>query len=110
MEEMDENTFGEFPTILLAAGKFKTRVTRKFENRKPWVAPDHKNVFAVLPGTIIDVFVKQGQSVKRGETLLILEAMKMQNQILMPFDGKIKKINVKPEDRVTKDFVMVEIA
>ncbi len=110
MEEMDENNLGEFPTILLAAGKFKTRVTRKFENRKPWVAPNDKNVFAVLPGTIIDVFVKQGQTVKRGETLLVLEAMKMQNQILMPFDGKIKKINVKPEDRVTKEFIMVEIA
>jgi biotin carboxyl carrier protein len=110
MEEMDENNFGEFPTILLAAGKFKTKVTRKFENRKPWKAPNSKNISAVLPGTIIDVLVKQGQTVKRGETLLILEAMKMQNQILMPFDGKIRKINVKPEDRVPKEFIMVEIA
>lgn len=109
MEEMDESTYGEFPTLLIAAGKFKTRTTRKFENRKPWMAPNMNHVVSVLPGTVIDVLVKQGQTVKKGETLMIVEAMKMQNQILMPFDGKIKKINVKAEDKITKDFVMIEI-
>jgi biotin carboxyl carrier protein len=53
--------------------------------------------------------VKPGQEVKKGETLLILEAMKMQNQITMPFNGKIKRVNVKPDEVVKKKHVMIEI-
>jgi biotin carboxyl carrier protein len=64
----------------------------------------------VIPGTIIDVFVKSGQSVKQGETLLILEAMKMQNQILMPFDGKLKKVYVSADEKIAKNRLMIEIA
>jgi biotin carboxyl carrier protein len=110
MDEMDENMYGEYMTLFIAAGKYKTQFTKKFANRKNWIAPDPKLIKAVIPGTIIDVLVKPGQSVKKGETMMILEAMKMQNQILMPFDGKIKKVNVKPEERVPKQFVMIEIA
>lgn len=109
MEEMDESTFGEYPTLLIAAGKYKTKVTKKFQNRKPWTAPNPNLIMAVIPGTVIDVFVKPGQSVKKGETLLILEAMKMQNQILMPFNGKIKSVFVKAEEKVPKKFIMIEI-
>jgi biotin carboxyl carrier protein len=110
MEEMDENNYGESFTLMIASGKYKTQITKKFQNRKVWVVPNPNLISAVIPGTIIDVYVKPGQSVKKGEVLLILEAMKMQNQILMPFDGKIKTINVKPDERIPKKFVMIELA
>ncbi|WP_096636055.1 biotin/lipoyl-containing protein [Clostridium cochlearium] len=49
---------------------------------------------APMPGTIIDIKVNIGDSVKRGDTLFILEAMKMESEIASPWDGTIKEIQV----------------
>ena len=49
---------------------------------------------APMPGTIIDIKVNIGDSVKRGDTLFILEAMKMESEIASPWDGIIKEIQV----------------
>jgi biotin carboxyl carrier protein len=62
-----------------------------------------------MPGTILDIMVKPGQKVKLDEPVLILEAMKMHNRVLMPFDGEIVRINVNPQDKVPRNFVMVEV-
>jgi biotin carboxyl carrier protein len=110
MEEYDESTLGEFHTLFISSGIYKTQLTKKFQNRIPWQAPNPKLINAVIPGTIIDILVKNGQSVKKGETLIILEAMKMQTQILMPFDGIIKNICVKPDEKVPKKQLMIELA
>jgi biotin carboxyl carrier protein len=59
--------------------------------------------------TIVEVFVTEGQQVKKGEMILMLEAMKMQNRIEMPFDGKIKKINVKKGEKIPKNLLMIEL-
>lgn len=50
-------------------------------------------VSAPMPGTILDIKVTEGQTVKAGDILLILEAMKMENEIVAPTDGKVVKIN-----------------
>jgi glutaconyl-CoA/methylmalonyl-CoA decarboxylase subunit gamma len=55
---------------------------------------DNDRVTAPMPGTILRVAVATGDSVKHGDTLIILEAMKMENEILAPRDGIIKQINV----------------
>ncbi|MDI3520168.1 MAG: hypothetical protein PWQ06_539 [Anaerophaga sp.] len=89
--------------------KYKTRLTRKFKERKKYQAPNPKEVRSVIPGTVTEVKVKKGQKVKEGEVLLLLEAMKMVNQIHMPFDGTIKKVNVEKGQKIPKNFVMVEI-
>ncbi|MFA9391202.1 MAG: acetyl-CoA carboxylase biotin carboxyl carrier protein subunit [Prolixibacteraceae bacterium] len=107
---MDEKEFGEYPTLSIGSGLYKTELTQKFINRKKWVAPDLKKIYSVIPGTILDVYVKPGQEVKKGETILILEAMKMQNQILMPFNGKIKKVYIAPDEIIRKSVLMIEIA
>lgn len=109
MENMDEKEFGEYPTLSIGSGMYRTELTEKFKNRKQWATPDPKKIFSIIPGTILDVYVKPGQDVKKGETLLILEAMKMQNQILMPYNGKIKKIYVSPDEVISKSFLMVEL-
>ncbi|WP_066500814.1 biotin/lipoyl-containing protein [Abyssisolibacter fermentans] len=49
---------------------------------------------AEMPGTILDIKVSEGETVKAGQVLLILEAMKMENEILAPADGVISSINV----------------
>lgn len=52
-----------------------------------------EQVTAPMPGTILDVKVSQGASVKKGDVLMILEAMKMENEIMCPCDGKVASIN-----------------
>ena len=53
-----------------------------------------KSVDAPMPGNIISVNVKPGQAVKKGDVLLILEAMKMENEIMAPCDGTVGAVNV----------------
>ena len=53
-----------------------------------------EQVTSPMPGTILDVKVSQGASVKKGDVLMILEAMKMENEIMCPRDGRIASVNV----------------
>ena len=66
-------------------------------------------IYSFIPGTIVDIFVKTNQKVKEGETLLLLEAMKMENQVRMPFDGQIVKIHIKKDEVIPKRHLMLEI-
>jgi biotin carboxyl carrier protein len=64
---------------------------------------------APMPGKIIDVLVREGSQVLRGEPVVILEAMKMQNEIQSPVNGHIIKVSAKANTNVMKDDVLVEI-
>jgi glutaconyl-CoA/methylmalonyl-CoA decarboxylase subunit gamma len=64
---------------------------------------------APMPGKIIDVLVREGSVVQKGEPLVILEAMKMQNEILSPVNGLVEKVTAKPNTNVMKDDLLVEI-
>jgi biotin carboxyl carrier protein len=59
-----------------------------------------ENVSAPMPGKIIEIRVREGDSVKKGQELLIMEAMKMHNPILAPSDGMISKLFVKVNESV----------
>jgi biotin carboxyl carrier protein len=93
----------------VTARKYKTLLTKKFQNRKVWIDPNIYEIQSFIPGTIISIDVKEGDVVKEGEQLLILEAMKMLNKIEMPFTAKIKKINVNVGDRLPKNTLMIEL-
>ena len=67
-----------------------------------------KFLLAPMPGKIVSINVKDGQKVKSGENLLVLEAMKMENLITASKDTKIKKINVKSNDAVEVDQILIE--
>lgn len=88
---------------------YTTELTSKFEERTAWERPNPKHVMSFIPGGIFKIFVKEGQEVKAGESLMILEAMKMKNQIEMPFDGVVKKIHVKEGQKIPNRFLMLEI-
>lgn len=105
----EEKKEPEMVDFAITARKYKTLLTNKYKNRKFWVNPSPYEIQSYIPGTIIDVFVKEGRVVKEGDPLLILESMKMQNRIDMPFTAKIKKINVKAGERIPKDFLMIEL-
>ncbi|WP_298371125.1 acetyl-CoA carboxylase biotin carboxyl carrier protein subunit [uncultured Lutibacter sp.] len=64
---------------------------------------------APMPGMILNVSAKEGDLVKEGDTLLILEAMKMENSILAPKDGIIKSVNIKNNETVEKGELMIEM-
>lgn len=65
---------------------------------------------APMPGKIIDVLVEPGAEVKSGEAVIILEAMKMQNEIVAPINGKVLKVYSKINDTVNKDDILIEIS
>ena len=53
-----------------------------------------ESITSPMPGNILDVRISVGQSVKKGDILMILEAMKMENEIMCPCDGKVTSVNV----------------
>lgn len=89
--------------------KYRTKFTKKFAERTSYEAKDPQLVLAFIPGTIRKISAQEGEAVKEGDLLLILEAMKMKNRILSPVNGTVKKINVKPGDIVAKNSLLVEL-
>ena len=64
---------------------------------------------APMPGKIIDIMVEEGADIKEGDPIVILEAMKMQNEITSHVSGNVKKVEVRKNDTVMKDDVLIEI-
>lgn len=75
----------------------------------PSVAGKAKSVKAPLPGTILSVDVKVGDTIKHGDKLLVMEAMKMENNINADASGEVKAIKVSPGDNVLQGDVLVEL-
>jgi propionyl-CoA carboxylase alpha chain len=63
-----------------------------------------------MPGLVVSIAVTEGQDVKAGETLAVIEAMKMENVLRAERDGSIRKVRVKPGDSVAVDAVILEFA
>ena len=104
MEEKDKLGILNIDTSL-----YKTRISRRFENRTPYKAADPLSVISFIPGTILDILVGPGQKVRKGDDLMILEAMKMQNLLRSAIDGKVKSIVVKKGDKVSKGTKLIEM-
>ena len=73
------------------------------------VSYTHLDVYKRQPGTITNLNVKNGKNIKRGEILCILEAMKMENEIIAPADGTILKTEVQQGSAVQTDDILVVI-
>ncbi len=96
-------------SLIVQGAKYETQLTNKFRNRKVWEPVNPNMIISFIPGTIIDVMVKPGQKLKAGDAMLVLEAMKMHNNVLMPFNGVIVKVNVTRDQIVAKNYILVEI-
>ena len=68
-----------------------------------------KDVKAPMPGLVLEISVSPGDQVQEGDTLLILEAMKMENVNKAPGEGTVKSILVKPKDAIEKNAVLIEM-
>ncbi|MDH5593662.1 MAG: biotin/lipoyl-binding protein, partial [Gammaproteobacteria bacterium] len=99
-EEIMMETLGEMaPESMPASGKGSKhpRATK----------PGH--VTTSMPGTIVDVLVKEGDEVKAGDPVLVTEAMKMETEVQAPISGKVVTVNVAKGDSVNPDEALLEI-
>ncbi|MEI7724049.1 MAG: acetyl-CoA carboxylase biotin carboxyl carrier protein subunit [Bacteroidota bacterium] len=104
---MDDNQ--EFIDFKYEEISYRTTLTKKFANRTPYTPPDSRRVVAFIPGTILKVLVKEGHKVKKGDTLVVLQAMKMDNHLLATRNGTVKKVYVKQGEIVPKQYLLLEL-
>ena len=72
----------------------------------PVAAGEGQKITSPMPGTILKVNVQNGQAVKKGQVLLVLEAMKMENEIMAPADGTVTSVTVTKGASVTSGAVL----
>ena len=75
----------------------------------PLPQPPQTKVLSPMPGTILSVNVSVGSAVKAGEVILILEAMKMENEIVAPCDGTVKQLAVQKGSTVATDALLAVV-
>ena len=129
--EVEVQSFeGDKAQVVVNGTQYEVDVEREKEEAKPVVAPrpkaaaptpsaapaapaagsaDGVKAVAPLPGTIMQIFVNVGDQVKRGDKILMYEAMKMENNFLAEVDGVIKDIKVRVGDNVLQGAVLVII-
>lgn len=71
--------------------------------------PGQEEILSPMPGNILDIKVAVGDKVSAGQTVLILEAMKMENEIMASIDGTVKSVDVAVGDKVETDALLVTI-
>lgn len=98
----------ETKKFLIDDTNYETKFTEKFLRRKKYIKFDPKKICAFIPGIISEIKIKPGEQLKYGNSMLVLEAMKMKNDVLSPLDGKIKVINVTLGQMVTKGQLLIE--
>jgi len=69
-----------------------------------------KEIKAPMPGLVLNIIAKEGQEIKKGENLLVLEAMKMENILKSPTDGTVQKILINIGDKVEKNQVLIQFS
>jgi biotin carboxyl carrier protein len=83
-----------------------TNVANQAIKREPLVTRN-KCVVAPMPGAVVKINCRPGEMVKKGDVIIVLEAMKMENEIHSPMDGLVKEVNVKEGMTVSPEEVMV---
>ena len=91
-----------------AGQKPQPTATPKVQPKKE-VAATGSAVEAPMPGTIVNVNVKNGDAVKKGQVVAILEAMKMENEIVAPIDGTVVSVDVEKGQNVNLGDSLVQI-
>ena len=86
---------------------YQTRISNKFQNRKPYHPADPRIILSFIPGTVLEILIEPGQSVSKGDDLMILDAMKMQNRLKCSMDGIVKSVAVNKGEKVSKGTVLL---
>ncbi len=113
VELLGKDETGKMLTLSVNGRKYTVEVQDRFDALLKQLGMDKmvtskvNEVKAPMPGLVLRLLVEEGQSVKKGDALLVLEAMKMENIIKSMGDGMVKTIKVKPREVVDKNQVMV---
>lgn len=99
----------KYKKFVLDGVTYKTTLNKKFTTRKKYVPHNPKKIEASIPGTIVKILVRKGRKVEAGDNLILLEAMKMQSYVQTNIDGKVKSVNVKKGQMVSKGYVIIEL-
>lgn len=105
----DQNKNPKYSMLELDGVKYKTILPEKYINRAKFKPLNPKLIKAVIPGTVVKILVRKGRKVEEGDNLLLFEAMKMQTYVQANISGKIKIVNIKKGQMVSKGFVMIEL-
>lgn len=97
------------PAAPVAAAAPAAPATAPAPAAAPAAAADGQKVLSPMPGTILSVNVSVGSAVKAGEVILILEAMKMENEIVAPCDGTVKQLAVQKGSTVATDALLAVV-
>lgn len=98
------------PKLTRSAGVPSTDIeTTTAKTAKPDAVKKSRNIKSPLPGKILDIFVNVGDKVKVGQTVLCLEAMKMENNINADKEGAVKSIQVQKNDTVLEGDLLIEL-
>lgn len=111
MDEVDSNTnpVGSIQNNVESKSQVKSELAKEKSVKASSPSSDAESIKAPMPGTILSVNVSKGDSVKEGQVLLILEAMKMENEIISPRDGVIESVNVNKGENVESGSPLVFI-
>ena len=104
---MDEKE--KYISIRIDDSYYETLPIEKYENRQVWQPNNKKHLTSNIPGEVIDILVKVKDKVKAGETVILIEAMKMNNMLSFSIDGIVKKIHIKKGDKVKKNHLLIEL-
>lgn len=111
LRETPPSVAGPLPLSMPRAAAASEESARPAQSAAPAVDPGAgKKIVSPLPGVIIEVCVKEGEAVKRGQKIAVIEAMKMENDILAECDGTISAIYVKKSDSVLEGADIASIA
>jgi biotin carboxyl carrier protein len=103
---MEENNISKF---IVDDTEYETTLPKKFHKRKAYQRTDFRKITAFIPGLIVSLHTEKGKKVKAGERLLVLEAMKMRNDVAAPVDGVVKVIAVQEGNVVVKGQLLIEL-
>jgi len=107
--ENKKSKVSPYSKLIIDQMEYETLLHTKYVQRPKYTPPNPNLLTAFIPGTITAIFVEDGQQVSKGDNLVILEAMKMLNEIKAPYDAKVKSVQVTVGQRVTKNHILVEL-
>lgn len=114
VEIVEENRQDKICTVKVNGNIYEIRIEDSYDQLLKQLGMDNaqaskiRTVKAPMPGMVLNVMVNEGSTVVKGENLLILEAMKMENMIKSPTEGVIRKISVTKGDKVEKNTILIE--
>lgn len=95
--------------LLIDDRSYLTHFSKKFAERRPFEPVNPGKILSFIPGTVVEILVAEGDTVSKGDDIVILDAMKMKNRLKSHISGVVKSVNVNPGDRVSKGALLVQI-